>query len=591
MNKQQTMNSFRRFLILIKPERKSFILLALCSLLGSGLMTAIPFVMGIGIDNLLRLIQGKSGLIVNSSTVQQVLVIPVLVIVILTVTSSLFSYIQERIMAKLSETITLRLRKEVTKKIKVLPMSFFDQHQVGDILSRTTNDINRLAEVLLTGVNQLFSAVVNIVFGVSMLLYIDSKLTAIVLILLIGAVFVTGWIANKNKHLADKNQSALGELNNQIEEFLSGNLEIKTFNLQEETAGKIQVANQKQSQAFQKAQFMDYAIYPAMRFLNQLAFIISAIVGAGLVIQGAMTIGIIQAYLQYINQISEPITTFSYVINAIQGAMASFEHVLEILDAPEEVEEVRDAQKILQPKGQISFENIRFGYSPDKLLMEDVSFTADAQNMVAIVGPTGAGKTTLVNLLMRFYETNGGRITFDDVAITDLSRRDLRKMFGMVLQNTWLFEGTVAENIAYGRRTASRKEIIEAAKIAQCDHFIRTLPQGYDTIISSEAGSLSQGQQQLLTIARVILANPPVVILDEATSSVDTRTEAEIQKAMRLVTQNRTSFVIAHRLSTIVKANLILVMEAGTIVEQGNHHELLEQGGLYAKLYKSQFKD
>jgi ATP-binding cassette subfamily B protein len=579
MSSTKQPTSINRFLTFIKPERNHFFLLGICSLISNALVTAMPFVMGIAIDRLLVAIKNNQQETLSFTAIQDLIIWPVVFLLIIGVISALFSYLQERMMASLSEKVTLRLRKEITKKFKVLPMSFFDTHQVGDILSRTTNDINRIAEVLLTGINQLFSSIVSITLGITMLLYIDVKLTGVVLILIIGSSIVTTWVASKNKKLADKNQAELGILNNQVEEFFSGNLEIKTFNQQENTANIINETNQKHATAFQNSQFFDFAIYPAIRFLNQLAFITSGIIGAGLVIQGSMTIGIIQAYLQYVNQISEPITNFSYVINAIQGAMASLDRASMILDQPEEVAEITSLETIKNAQGAISFEHVKFGYVPEKPLMTDVSFTAKSHQMVAIVGPTGAGKTTLVNLLMRFYEINDG------------TRKNLRSMFGMVLQNTWLFEGSVADNLAYGKPDATREEIIQAAKLAKCDHFIRTLPHGYDTIISSENGSLSQGQQQLLTIARVILANPPVVILDEATSSVDTRTEAEIQEAMSTVTKGRTSFVIAHRLSTIEKADLILVMESGNIVEQGNHQELLKKKGLYATLHQSQFSE
>jgi ATP-binding cassette subfamily B protein len=550
----------------------------------------MPLIMAVAIDNLLATIQ-RAPSTLTFSTIKGVLGFPVLILLGIAIISAIFSYLQEKMMASLSEQITLRLRKEISQKFKMLPMSFFDTHQVGDILSRTTNDINRISEVLLTGINQLFSSIVNISLGLAMLFYIDLKLTGIILLVIALATLVTGWIANKNKILADKNQVELGNLNNQVEEFFSGNLEIKAFHNQQLTADMIDKTNRQHAQAFQNSQFFDFAIYPAVRFINQLAFIVSAILGAGMVIQGTMTIGIIQAYLQYVNQVSEPITNFSYVINAIQSAMASLDRVLVILDQPEEIPDSNHTNKLKHSQGQITFEHVQFGYTSDKLLMNDISFEAQPNKMIAIVGPTGAGKTTLVNLLMHFYEINGGKIMFDGHDITTLSRKELRSMFGMVLQNTWLFEGTVAENIAYGKKEATREEIIEAAKMAQCDHFIRTLSEGYDTIISSENGSLSQGQQQLLTIARVILANPPVVILDEATSSVDTRTEVEIQTAMQRITENRTSFVIAHRLSTIEKADLILVMDQGTIVEQGNHAELLQQNGLYAQLHQSQFKE
>lgn len=590
MSNTQNQTSFKRFLQFIKPERKYFFTLAIFSLISNAMVTAMPFIMAIAIDDLLKAIK-NDGINLPMTTLKEVLFWPVVVLTGIAIISAIISYFQERMMASLSEKVTLRLRKEISQKFKVLPMSFFDTHQIGDILSRTTNDINRISEVLLTSINQFFSSIVNITLGLAMLIYIDLKLTGITLILILSATLVTKWIANKNKELADKNQFELGQLNNQVEEFFSGNLEIKTFNKQQMTAEMIDVTNKRHTKAFLNSQFFDFAIYPAVRLINQLAFIISAIVGAGMVIQGVMTIGIIQAYLQYVNQISEPITNFSYVINAIQSAMASLDRVLAILDEPEEIPETKTPKPIQNSQGTIAFNHVKFGYSPDKILMKDVSFEAHSNKMIAIVGPTGAGKTTLVNLLMRFYEVNGGSITFDGQDITSLSRKELRSMFGMVLQNTWLFEGSVADNIAYGKKEATREEIINAAKMAQCDHFIRTLPQGYDTIISSENGALSQGQQQLLTIARVILANPPVVILDEATSSVDTRTEVEIQSAMSRVTQGRTSFVIAHRLSTIEKADLILVMAEGTIVEQGTHQELLETQGLYAKLHQSQFKD
>lgn len=591
MTQTTNKSSTKRFLEFIKPEKNQFYLLALCSVISNILVTSMPFIMGVAIDDLLKAIKDANGAILTGSFIQEIIIFPVVILIIIAVVSAFFSYVQERMMASLSEDVTLRLRKEITQKFKKLPMSFFDTHQVGDILSRTTNDINRIAEMLLTGINQLFSSIVNIIFGLLMLLYIDLKLTGIVVILIVFSSVVTTWVASKNKTLADRNQHELGILNNQAEEYFSGNLEIKTFNQQKQTATQIDQTNKKHQKAFEQSQFFDFAIYPAIRFLNQLAFIVSAIIGAGLVIQGSLTIGLIQAYLQYVNQISEPITNFSYVINTIQSAMASFDRVLYILDQPEERLEPEIPLHINDSQGEIQFKGVKFGYTPDNLLMNDVSFTAKSHKMIAIVGPTGAGKTTLVNLLMRFYEINGGTITYDGQDITGLTRQDLRSKFGMVLQNTWLFEGTVADNIAYGNKQATREEIIQAAQIAQCDHFIRTLPDGYDTIISSENGSLSQGQQQLLTIARVVLANPPVVILDEATSSVDTRTEAEIQTAMESVTKGRTSFVIAHRLSTIEKADLILVMDAGDIVEQGNHQELLNKKSLYRTLYQSQFKD
>ncbi|EFM70537.1 ABC transporter ATP-binding protein [Enterococcus faecalis] len=590
MKKTMNIQSFKRFWKMIKPEHPIFYGLMICSLIGNLLIVAMTYIMAIGIDNLLEAIKhvGLKGM--TLSLVEEALLGPVLLLILFSIISSITSFIQERAMASLSERVTLRIRKEVTKKFKTLPMAFFDNHQVGDIISRSTTGLNQLSQVLLTGINQFFTSVVTILFAGIMLFYIDAKLTILVLLLIGGSTFMTTKIANKNKVFADQSQAELGQLNNKMEEYLAGNLVTKTFNQQQNAEKTIAAVNQQHYRAFKKAQFLNFAIYPAIRFINQLAFIISAILGAMLVLSGGITIGFLQAYLQYINQISEPISTASYVINSIQAAMASIDRIFVILDEADEQPEATHLETISSPKGAIEFKNVQFGYTPEKILMKNVDFSVQPKKTVAIVGPTGAGKTTLVNLLMRFYEINQGAITFDGIDITKLSRQNLRNLFGMVLQNTWLFEGTVADNIAYGKKDASREEIIEAAKIAQCDHFIRTLPQGYDTIISSENGALSQGQQQLLTIARIILANPPVVILDEATSSVDTRTEAHIQKAMETVTENRTSFVIAHRLSTIENADLILVMKNGDIIEKGTHQELLQAPTLYASLYNSQFQ-
>ena len=583
-------HSLIRFWKMIQSDHKTFYGLLLCSLIGNLMVVAMPMIMGVGIDQLLSRIRTIGIAEMTFHDVKDALLFPVVLLLVFSFLSSSTSFIQEYAMASLSEKITLNVRKEMTKKFKTLPMAFFDQHQVGDIISRTTTGLNQLAQVLLTGINQFFTSIVTILFSILMLFYIDSKLTLLILLLIVGSSWVTQLFANKNKKISDDNQTELGSLNNKVEEYLAGNLVIKTFNQQDQAIESIRQVNHSQYQAFKKAQFMNFAIYPAIRLINQSAFILSAVLGGILVISGGLTLGLLQAYLQYINQISEPISTASYVINSLQSAMAAIDRIFEIMDEPNERSDHENTASLDQPAGSIRFKDVRFGYSPDKILMENVNFSAKPKQTIAIVGPTGAGKTTLVNLLMRFYELNHGRIEFDGIDITKFSRSELRKHFGMVLQNTWLFEGTVADNIAYGKQQASRDEIIAAAKIAQCDHFIRTLPEGYDTIISSENGSLSQGQQQLLTIARVLLANPSVVILDEATSSVDTRTEAMIQKAMNAVTENRTSFIIAHRLSTIENADLILVMENGNIIEQGTHQSLLSKPTLYASLYNSQFQ-
>jgi len=381
----------------------------------------------------------------------------------------------------------------------------------------------------------------------------------------------------------------MGALSGKIEEVYSGNRIIKVFNQQSDVIEDISQLNRKQFEANRKAQFVDFAIYPTIRLLNQLGFVATAIVGGIMTLSGQISLGGIQAFLQYVNQVSEPVTQAAYVIMSLQSAIAGAERVFELLD---EEEEITDNASSTFPisNGRVTFENVKFGYTPERTLIKNLNLEVKPNEMVAIVGPTGGGKTTLINLIMRFYELNGGLISIDGVNITEISRGTLRRQIGMVLQDTWLFEGTIAENIAYGKMDATREEIVAAARAACCDHFIRTLPQGYNTVISSETSNVSQGQMQLLTIARAMMTNPTIMILDEATSSVDTRTEVEIQKALSKLMKDKTSFVIAHRLSTIQNADMILVVRDGDIVERGNHESLLAQNGFYASLYYSQFE-
>ena len=415
------------------------------------------------------------------------------------------------------------------------------------------------------------------------------KLTLIVLAILLISVIVTYYVSNLTQKIFSKDVSSLSELSSITEEALTGNLVIESFNKQKDIIDNIDKSIEKQYSAAKTLEFTIFSIYPSIRFITQIAFVTSAVISAILVINGHLSLGLAQAFLQYVTQMSEPVTTAAYIINSIQNALVSVERIYEILDLPEETDLTEDTHLLDNTKGEIIFENVSFGHTKDKLLMKNVNFTAKAEQMVAIVGPTGAGKTTLINLLMRFYDVNGGKILFDGIDISKVSRKELRANFGMVLQDTWLFKGTIAENIAYGKPNATCEEIIEAAKLAKCDSFIRKLPQGYDTIIISENGMVSQGQQQLLTIARTILPNPKVMILDEATSSIDTKTEKDIQAVISQLMKGRTSFVIAHRLSTIRNADLILVMKDGDIVEQGNHDELMKFDGIYANLYNTQF--
>ncbi|MER2175562.1 MAG: ABC transporter ATP-binding protein, partial [Carnobacterium sp.] len=500
------------------------------------------------------------------------------------------NYFQEYLIASVSEEASLTLRKKLTAKLNKLPLNFYDQTQVGDLLSRTTADADKVANFIVMSFNQFISSIIIVIVGLSLMIYVSGRLSLIIIFMILINIIVTKVISKKNQTLFGDNMYTLGKLSGATEEYYSGNTIIKAFNKQEEVIQKANQLIDEQYKAHKKAQFVNFAIYPIMRSITQLAYISSALMGATLAIQGTLTIGLLQAFLQYVNQISDPITEASYVVNMLQGCLAAIERIYEVLDEENEVPDIQKANVIDNPLGQIEFSHVSFGYNKNQLIMKDVNFIAEPKKTIAIVGPTGAGKTTLVNLLMRFYEINSGSILFDGIDTNTLTRHDLRKQFGMVLQDTWLFEGTIAENISYGKKDATREEVIAAAKKAQCDSFIQTLPEGYDTIISSENNMISQGQQQLLTIARTILSDPKVMILDEATSSIDTKTEIKIQQAIDHLMLDRTSFVIAHRLSTIKNADLILVMDKGNIIETGSHHELLEKDGFYADLYQSQFQ-
>ena len=512
-----------------------------------------------------------------------------LAILILYLLGALFNYIPQYILASVSQNLTLSLRESISGKLNRLPLRYYDTHKKGDILSRVTSDLEKVADTLQEGLTEFISAVITIIGAFAMMLFISPSLTVIALLAIIVSMAAAVLISIKTNRFYAKNQSALGELNANIEESFTGNSLIKAFNLQAEMMKTDDELNENLRKASLNAQFITYAINPLIRLMGQIGYVVIAVRGAMSVISGSISIGEVQAIFQYINQISEPVTQMSYTLNNLQAAIASVERVYQIEDELEEMPDATEKEILPKPKGNVSFEQVRFGYSDDRILMKDIDIQIKAGSKVAVVGPTGAGKTTLVNLLMRFYELQGGRITIDGVNIKDMSRRELRSILGMVLQDAWLFNGTIAENIAYGREDAPMEEIIQAAKAARIDHFIRTLTQGYQTIIDDELAGISVGQKQLMTIARVILANPSILILDEATSSVDTRTEVEIQKAMDHLMKGRTSFIIAHRLSTIRDADLILVMREGTIIEQGTHKELLARKGFYAELYRSQF--
>lgn len=496
------------------------------------------------------------------------------------------------VMAGFAEKLNLSLRRSIAEKLSRLPLKFYDGHKPGEVVSRATNDLDKMSEVLQTGLLKLMSAVGTIIGALYMMLRYSVLLTAIFLVFAFVSTLITKGVSKWTLKLAAERQRYVGELTATVEEAYSGRLIIKSFNREGSSSQRVHELSDKLARASRRADFATNAISPLIRFIIRLAQVLIAVVAGGMLVGGQITIGVFQAFFQYIHQASEPLTQLSFTINTLQNALASVERVFDILDEeevePDPLPEVA-ARLPAAVEGRVDFSRVRFGYNPEKPLMRDVTFHVKPGQKVAIVGATGAGKTTLINLLMRFYEIGGGSIELDGVNTHAMARPDLRANFGMVLQDAWLFDGTIAENIAYGRPDATREEIVRAAEMAHVDHFVRTMPQGYDTHIENDAETISQGQRQLLTIARVILCNPAILILDEATSSVDTRTERDIVQAMETLMHGRTSFVIAHRLSTIVDADLILHMRAGTIIEQGTHEELLAENGPYADLYRSQF--
>lgn len=496
------------------------------------------------------------------------------------------------VMAGFAEKLNLSLRRSIAEKLSRLPLKFYDGHKPGEVVSRATNDLDKMSEVLQTGLLKLMSAVGTIIGALYMMLRYSVLLTAIFLVFAFVSTLITKGVSKWTLKLTAERQRYVGELTATVEEAYSGRLIIKSFNREGSSSQRVHELSDKLARASRRADFATNAISPLIRFIIRLAQVLIAVVAGGMLVGGQITIGVFQAFFQYIHQASEPLTQLSFTINTLQNALASVERVFDILDEeeiePDPLPEVA-AKLPAAVEGRVDFSRVRFGYNPEKPLMRDVTFHVKPGQKVAIVGATGAGKTTLINLLMRFYEIGGGSIELDGVDTHAMARPDLRANFGMVLQDAWLFDGTIAENIAYGRPDATREEIVRAAEMAHVDHFVRTMPQGYDTHIENDAETISQGQRQLLTIARVILCNPAILILDEATSSVDTRTERDIVQAMETLMHGRTSFVIAHRLSTIVDADLILHMRAGTIIEQGTHEELLAENGPYADLYRSQF--
>lgn len=536
-------------------------------------------------EGMLARFEGLSGSGVDFAAIGRILI----VLGTIYAFSTLFGYIQQITMVNVAQKTVYNMRKDINLKLARLPLKYYDTTSHGDTLSRFTNDVDVISQSLQQSVIEMMSSLISIIGVTIMMLTISPMLTLLTVGMLPVSAGISAFIASRSQKFFVRQQNILGQLNGHVEETFTGHTIVKAYGLEHEAEAAFKEVNEELYANGWKAQFVSGTIMPLIRFVGNIGYVVIAVVGGVFVTQGTMTIGNVQAFMQYSRQFSMPITQLASIANILQSTVAAAERVFELLDEEEEAADQPDATALLEPKGKIGLHDVSFGYDADKYVLKDLNLDVDPDQLIAIVGPTGAGKTTLVNLLMRFYDVEQGTITFDGHNILHLKRSNLRTMFGMVLQDTWLFEGSIKDNIAYGREGASEQEIIEAAKAAHVDHFIRTLPQGYDTVLTEDATSISQGQRQLLTIARAILADPTVLILDEATSSVDTRTERLIQGAMARLMEGRTSFVIAHRLSTILDADRILVMNQGEIVEQGTHQELLEQKGFYAELYNSQF--
>ncbi|WP_458120969.1 ABC transporter ATP-binding protein [Paenibacillus sp. Z6-24] len=611
---QNFKGTLRRLTAYLKPHWVPLIGVLAAAILSTLFSIVSPRILGLATDELFTSVTG--GREINFDYIFRLL----LMLGGLYLFSSLFAYLQQYFISGVAQNTVYEMRREVKGKLTRLPLRYYDRHTHGEVLSRVTNDMDNISTTLQQSLTQMITSIVTLIGVIIMMLTLSPILTLITVLTIPLSLIVTIVVAKRSqKHFAGQ-QAALGRLNGHVEELYTGHSIVKAFGQERKAVEEFDTLNNDLYDSGWKAQFISGTIMPLMNFVSNIGFVLICVVGGIMVTRGSIGIGGIQAFIQYARQFSQPITQLANISNIIQSAIASAERVFEVLDEEEEEDQMPGtfaapaaaaisaarhtdetaagsvaANQATQPvtrqgfQANVDFEHVQFGYKLDQLLIQDMNIHVKAGQTVAIVGPTGAGKTTLINLLMRFYELNGGRILVDGQDIREMSRGELRSLFGMVLQDTWLFGGTIRDNIAYGREHATEAEIVQAAEAARADHFIRTLPEGYDTVLNEEASNISQGQKQLLTIARAILANPSILILDEATSSVDTRTEVLIQQAMNELMQGRTSFVIAHRLSTIRGADLILVMNHGEVIEQGTHEELLESGGFYADLYNSQF--
>lgn len=589
----QKANNFRgtlwRLIGYFRPQKYQLIAVLAAAILSAVFNIIGPKILGLAITKLfegfvlkMRHVPGAS---IDFAYIDRIL----LILAGLYIISSIFGYVQQYIMAGVAQKTVYRMRRQVDEKLARLPLRYYDSRTHGEILSRAVNDMDNISSTLQQNLTQLITSVVTVVGVVVLMLTISPLLTLVVAVTLPLSIFVTMLIAKRSQTYFARQQRELGALNGHVEEMYNGHKIVKAFGGETKSIATFNERNDQLYEAGWRAQFVSGMIMPLMMSIGNVGYVFVAVIGGIMVTHGSIQLGDIQAFIQYSRQFTQPITQLAAITNSIQLTIASAERVFELLDAAEETPDPVPAAEISEPRGAVEFAHANFGYSADAPLIEDMNIHVTPGQTIAIVGPTGAGKTTLVNLLMRFYDLDSGRILVDGIDTRHMRRGDLRRMFGMVLQDTWLFTGTIRENIAYGRENATEAEIVQAAVASQADHFIRTLPESYDTVLNQDATNLSQGQKQLLTIARAVLADPEILILDEATSSVDTRTEVLIQKAMRELMKGRTSFVIAHRLSTIRDADMILVMNHGRIIEQGTHPELLAKGGFYANLYNSQF--
>ncbi|WP_353894530.1 ABC transporter ATP-binding protein [Proteinivorax hydrogeniformans] len=573
----------------LKPKKVQLIIVLVMSILSTAFMIVSPKIMGLAttrlFDGVMERVQGNPEAAIDFDYIFNIL----LALVGLYIFSFIFGFAKQYIMADVAQKTVYQMRKEVKGKLSKLPLKFFDSKSHGEILSRVTNDVDTISQTLQQSLTQLITAVVTLVGILVMMIVISPLMTLVCLFILPASFYVTKKITTRSRKYFAGQQKKLGELNGHVEEMFTGHKIVKAFGREKEAIEQFEDVNDKLYDSAWKAQFMSGLLMPLMTFINNIGYVIVCVAGGVFVTSGMLPIGDVQALIQYSKQFTQPISQTASIANILQSTIAAAERVFELLDESEEPKEDVNAVQIPNPKGEVSFEKVEFGYKKDEVLFDDMNIQVKQGETIAIVGPTGAGKTTLVNLLMRFYDINSGKITVDGHDIQQLKRGDLRKIFGMVLQDTWLFNGTIRDNIAYGRLDATEEDIIQAAKAAHADHFIRTLPDGYDTVLNEEASNISQGQKQLITIARAVLADPTILILDEATSSVDTRTEEIIQKAMSQLMKGRTSFVIAHRLSTIRNADMILVMKEGKVIEKGTHQELMDQESFYRGLYNSQF--